>query len=184
MVAPFDTVTTAHTKIRLPNSEDAAFVTAIENDAELKRFVGGPSGKSEDCYRTSLGKPRELWCLIIESLESGVPIGRCGLMTPITSDECEVHIILEKNHSGHGLGTEVALKLCEIAEARFPNRSLTAKVHPENAASLAIISKLDFSADGTVTSDSYDHGWLRFRRPLAAKPSNLALQQAANRPYA
>jgi hypothetical protein len=33
MVAPFDSVTTAH--------GDAVFVTAIENDADLKRFVGG-----------------------------------------------------------------------------------------------------------------------------------------------
>ena len=172
MVAPFDTVTTAHTKIRLPTFEDAAFVTAIENDAELKRFVGRPSGKSEDCYRNSLGKPRDLWCLIVESLDSGVPIGRCGLMTPITSDECEVHIILAKNHSGRGIGTEIALKLREIAEARFPKRFLTAKVHAENAASLAIITKLGFSADGTITCDSYDNGWQRFRRPLATKPSN------------
>jgi RimJ/RimL family protein N-acetyltransferase len=182
MVAPFDTVTTAHAKIRLPTHEDAAFVTAIENDEELKRFVGGASGKSEDCYRTSLGKPRELWCLIIESLDSGLPIGRCGLMTPITSDDCEVHIILAKNHSGYGIGTEVALKLGEIAEARFPNRFLTAKVHPENAASLTIISKLGFSADGTITSDLYDHGWLRFRRPLATKPSNQAMERTSGSP--
>lgn len=172
MVAPFDSVTTAHTKIRLPTAGDATFVTAIENDADLKRFVGGPSGKSEECYRKSLGKPRDLWCLIVESLDSGVQIGRCGLMTPLTSDECEVHVILAKHYCGHGIGTEVALKLREIAEARFRNRFLTAKVHPENAPSLAIIAKLGFSADGTVISDSYDHGWLRFRRSLAAKLSN------------
>jgi RimJ/RimL family protein N-acetyltransferase len=85
-------------------------------------------------------------------------------MTPLTSDECEVHIILAKNYSGRGIGTEIALKLCEIAEARFPKRFLTAKVHPENIPSLVIIAKLGFCGDGTVTSDSYDHGWLRFRR--------------------
>ena len=181
MVAPFDSVTTAHTKIRLPTADDAAFVTAIENDADLKRFVGGPSGKSEECYQKSLGKPRDLWCLIVESLDSGFQIGRCGLMTPLTSDECEVHVILAKHHCGHGLGTEVALKLREIAEARFPNRFLTAKVHPENAPSLAIIAKLGFSADGTVISDSYDHGWLRFRRSLAAKPSNQSMQVTPGR---
>lgn len=175
MEAPFDCVTTDHTKIRLPTADDAAFITALENDVDLKRFVGGPSGKSEDCYRKSLGKPRQLWCLIVESLDSGAPIGRCGLMTPIISDECEVHIILAKNHSGRGIGTEVALKLCEIAEAHFPKRFLSAKVHPENVPSLVIIAKLGFCGDGTITSDSYDHGWLRFRRPLATNPSNHAM---------
>ena len=179
MVGPFDSVTTAHTKIRLPTADDAPFVTEIENDADLKRFVGGPSGKSEECYRKSLEKPRDLWCLIVESLDLGIQIGRCGLMTPVTSDECEVHVILAKDHCGRGIGTEVALKLCEVAEARFPKRFLTAKVHPENAASLAIIAKLGFSADGTVISDSYDHGWVRYRRPLAAKTSNPAVQRTA-----
>jgi RimJ/RimL family protein N-acetyltransferase len=169
MVTPFDCVTTAHTKIRLATAADAPFVAAIENDAELKRFVGGPSGKSEECYRKSLGSPRELWCLIVESLSSGVQIGRCGLMTPVTSDECEVHIILAKDHCGRGIGTEVALKLWQIAEGRFPKRFLTAKVHPENVPSLAIIAKLGLSADGVVISDSYDNGWLRFRRRLAAQ---------------
>jgi RimJ/RimL family protein N-acetyltransferase len=169
VVKPFDCVTTAHTKIRLPTPADAPFVAAIENDPDLKRFVGGPSGKSEECYRKSLSTPRELWCLIVESLASGVQIGRCGLMTPFTSNECEVHVIVAKDHSGRGIGTEVALRLLEIAEDRFSKRFLTAKVHPENAPSLAIIAKLGLSADGTVSSDSYDHGWLRFRRPLAVQ---------------
>jgi RimJ/RimL family protein N-acetyltransferase len=180
MVTTFDCVTTDHTKIRLPTGEDAAFIATLENDVELKRFLGGPSGKSEDRYRKSLEKPRQLSFLIIESLDSGLPIGRCGLMTPITSDECEVHIILAKNQSGRGIGSEVALKLCEIAEAHFPKRFVTAKVHPENVPSLVIIAKLGFCGNGRITSNSYDHGWLRFRRPLETKRSDGAQERTAD----
>jgi RimJ/RimL family protein N-acetyltransferase len=166
MVKPFASILTARTKIRLPTAADAPFVTAIENDSELKRLCGRPSGKSEECYRESLGKPRDLWCLIVESLDTRSPIGRCGLMTPIFSDECEVHVILTKDQWGRGLGTEIALALRDLAKEMFPQRCLTAKVHPKNAASLAIIGKLRLAQHGIIASDSYDNGWLQFRRSL------------------
>jgi len=87
-------------------------------------------------------------------------------MTPLVSDECEIHVILNKDQWGRGLGTEIAMALRDLAREMFPQRCLTAKVHPKNAASLAIIAKLRLAQHRTITSDSYDHGWLQFRGSL------------------
>jgi len=71
---------------------------------------------------------------------------------------CEL-VILTKDHWGRGVGTEVAMALKKLAADIFPSKVLTTKVHPDNAASLAIISRLGLAPDGTVSSDSYDKGW-------------------------
>jgi hypothetical protein len=51
--------------------DDAPFVTAIENDADLKQLLGGPSGKSEESYRKFLSASKDLRFLIVESLAIG-----------------------------------------------------------------------------------------------------------------
>jgi RimJ/RimL family protein N-acetyltransferase len=163
MVMPFECVFTASTRIRMPTPGDARFVTYIENDVDLKRLVGGVSGKSEEFYRNSLSAINDLRCLIVELLTTGLPIGRCGLITDSVSDECDIHVVLVKDHCGQGFGTEVAIALKELAAEMFPDKALTAKVHPDNAPSLAIISKLGLAQSGIVHSQSYDNGWLKFR---------------------
>jgi RimJ/RimL family protein N-acetyltransferase len=175
MVKPF---TTNNTRIRLATSDDAAFVTAIENDVDLKQLVGGPSGRSEESYRNVLSATGDLRFLILESLTTGLPIGLCGLLTGSLSDDCEVRVILSKEYWGRGLGTEIAKAMKELAADIFPSKVLTAKAHPDNTASLTIISKLGLAADDTLSSKSYE-GWLEFRAPFTNQPSKPG--NAANR---
>src|SRR5205807_154552 len=139
MIRPFADIVTTNLRIRIATSTDAAFITQIENDEDRKRFVGGVSGKSEEFYRKSLTAIRDLRCLIVESLATRVPIGRCGLLTDSISDDCDIHIVLAKDNCGRGLGTDIALELKRLAADAFPDKALTAKVHPDNAPSLAII---------------------------------------------
>jgi RimJ/RimL family protein N-acetyltransferase len=159
MAKTFAGVATANARIRASRAADAAFVTAIENDAELKRLVGGPSGKSEESYREFLNATSDLRFLIIESLTTGLPIGLCGLLTGLFSDDCEIRVILTKDYRGQGLGTEIASALKEVAAEVFPNKVLTAKVHPDNTASLTIARRLGLTDEGKITSGPYE-GWL------------------------
>jgi RimJ/RimL family protein N-acetyltransferase len=173
MVRPFADILTTNLRIRMATPADAAFITQLENDEDRKRLVGGVSGKSVEFYRKSLAAIRDLRCLIVESVDSGGPIGRCGLLTDSISDDCAIHIVLARDSCGRGVGTEIALELRRLASDAFPDKTLTAKVHPENAPSLAIISKLGLTTDGTISSESYDNGWLKYRaRSLASEPSN------------
>ena len=152
--------------ITLPPSHGKFFVAAIENDVELKRLLGGPSGKSEERYRKFLSGTKDLRFLVVESLTTSSPIGLCGLLTGLLSDESEVRVIVTKDYWEQGIGTEIAAALKGLSTDIFPGKVLTAKVHPNNAPSLAIIRRLGLAQKGTVSSDSYDNGWIKFSAPL------------------
>jgi hypothetical protein len=42
-----ETKATKRLYIRRPRVQDAVFIANIENDLDVKRLIGGPSGKSE-----------------------------------------------------------------------------------------------------------------------------------------
>lgn len=161
MVSAFEAMATPKTHIRVATPDDARFIAAIENDIELKRLVGGVSGKSEEDYRSFLGAPRDLRFLIVESSTTGIPIGVCGLLTGSFSEDCEIRVILMKDYWRQGLGTEIAGALKERAAEVYPGKHLTMKIHPENTGSLKIARALGMTEDGTIVHGSYD-GWIHF----------------------
>ena len=164
MVSAFEPVATRNARIRAATPADASFVAEIENDTELKRLIGGVSGKSEEDYRKFLEAPPDFRFLIVESLPTGLPIGVCGLLTGTLADDCEVRVILVKDYWGQGLGTEVVGALRALATAVCPGKRVTAKIHPTNTGSLAIARKVGLTEDGTIVGDSYD-GWIHFTSP-------------------
>src|SRR5437867_10485910 len=108
MVRAFQGKSTPNARIRVAIPADAGYIATIEKDVELKRFVGGVSGKSEDDYRRFLETASDLRFLIVESSTAGLPIGICGLLTGSFSKDCEIRVILTKDYWGQGLGTEIA----------------------------------------------------------------------------
>ena len=167
MVSAFETVVTPNTRIRIAAATDAAFIAAIENDAELKRFIGGVSGKSEECYRTALHTASNLRFLVVESL-SGIPIGLCGLLIGRFSTGCEIRVILQKDYWGRGLGTEIATALKTVAPKAYPGKQVKAKVHPDNIASRTIAPKIGLAETDTICGGRY-HGWIEFCTPSDAR---------------
>jgi hypothetical protein len=97
MVSAFETIVTENARIRIATPSDAPLIAAIENDAELKRFIGGISGRSESSYCTVLKTVSDLRFLVVES-PTGLPIGLCGLLTGHLSADCEVRVILQKDY--------------------------------------------------------------------------------------
>ena len=160
MVSAFEAVETPNARIRVATPADASFIATLENDAELKHLVGGPTGRSEQEYRTFLAAPNAPTFLIVESM-SGVPMGLCGLLTGTFCDDCEVRVILMKDYWGHGLGTELVIALTAIATARYPGKRITAKIHPKNTRSIAVAARVGLVEDGTIVSGPYD-GWVQF----------------------
>jgi RimJ/RimL family protein N-acetyltransferase len=155
---------TDRTRIRKPVSDDARFLAEIENNPEVKKFIWGPSGKSEAQYRKKIAEMQDdcEW-LIIDSLASNKPIGRCGLI--VDGDKSEIHIILAKHYWKQNLGTEVALALAQLSAEKFPDKTLFAKVHPDNFAAISIIKKLGMIRRGTISEPGrYDDGFLKFGR--------------------
>ena len=161
MVSAFQSVRTSRTLIRMATPADAGFISAIENDPELKRLVGKPSGRSEAEYRAFVENSPDLRLLIIESLATHARIGLCGLLTGELSADCEVRVILLKEYWDDGIGAEVLTRLKALAANEYPHKNLTAKIHPENTASLALARRLGLVERGKVTRGKYV-GWIQF----------------------
>lgn len=154
---------TQRIRIRTPVLDDAGFFADIENDADVKKFVGGPSRQFEARYRESIAAMQDdCRCLTIDSIADNKPIGRCGII--IDGAKSEIHLILAKRYWQQNLGSEVAFALVELSSERFPDKILSAKVHPENVASLSILKKLEMAPTGTVDSVGYDNGFLTFEK--------------------
>jgi RimJ/RimL family protein N-acetyltransferase len=98
------------------------------------------------------------------------PVGRCGII--VSDDEAEIHLILAKDYWKQKLGTEVASALTELAAEKFPGKTLLAKVHQGNNASLAILQGLGMVPLGRISSSGYDNDFVRFERPRLAASLN------------
>jgi hypothetical protein len=60
--------------------EDAPYYSSLENDPEVKQFLGGPSGRDVQFYRSRIveGDPGLAMTLAVTSKTSGEFLGRCG----------------------------------------------------------------------------------------------------------
>ena len=170
MVSAFEPVRKPNAVIRIATPADARFVAAIENDLELKRLIGGVSGRSEEDYRRFLATQRDFRLIIVESAPAAIPIAICGLLTGPLAEHCEVRVILKKDYWGHGIGTDVVTALSELAAEKYPGRMLTAKIHPENIGSLAVARKVGFVEAGVIASGPYD-GWIEFTSSTVTPPT-------------
>ena len=158
-----ETKATNRLYIRRPLLQDAVFIANIENDLDVKRLIGGPSGKSEAQYLNSISRiVQDYRCLTIELKQNGQPIGRCGI---IANDlESEIHIVLARPYWGQGYGLEVAMALIELSLKEFPDKKIVAKVHPDNARSIKILKRIGMIQTGIISSVRYDNGFLRFEK--------------------
>jgi RimJ/RimL family protein N-acetyltransferase len=75
-------------------------------------------------------------------------------------------VILTKDYWGHGLGTEIAGALRELAAELHPGKRVTAKIHPKNTGSLVVARRLGLTEDGTTLSHPYE-SWIHFSSPSA-----------------
>ena len=142
------------------------FSQRSKNDIEVKKFVGGPSKKTETHYRKWIAQMSDdSRCLTVDSLTDQESIGRCGII--LDTITAEIHLILARKYWGQGLGTRIAQELVRLSSAKFPDKTLTAKAHPSNEASLSILKKLGMVQVGTVQSGGYDNGFVRFEKSAA-----------------
>ena len=150
--------------LRTPIPDDAEFYAALENNPRVKRFVGGPSGRTADHYRQNitLGQQRDnLSTLTVMHRDSGAIIGRAGILE-LDNHEIEVHCVLAEEYWGQSFGLEIVTSLIDLCKQLFPRKQIAGKVHPDNTASIRIIERLSFREVGLIQSDGFDNGFRKF----------------------
>ncbi|WHA43406.1 GNAT family N-acetyltransferase [Agrobacterium larrymoorei] len=172
-------IETPRLRLRAHHVDDFADYVALWADPEVVRYIGGVPSTREQTWARLL-RAAGLWhhlgfgFLAIEEKESGAFIGEAGFhevrrnMTPSIEGSLETGWLLSPASHGKGYANEALTALIEWAGLHFPQMDMTAIIHPDNAPSLKLASKLGF----VETARTNYHGEvIIFSRENAAKAS-------------
>jgi RimJ/RimL family protein N-acetyltransferase len=121
------------------------------SDPEIFRFYTyGPYRSLEETanriceYRLQFEKHGFGKCIVVDKA-TGIPIGDAGLM--LDEDHAEVHVgyKIARSHWGRGLATEAAREWVKHGFDNLGLARIAAFIHPQNAASIRVVEKLQFS---------------------------------------
>ena len=143
----------------LPSDLDSLF--ALYRDPEIRRYF--PEGTltyeetKEELEWFLNGHPAHpelgLWATIHK--ETGVFIGRCGLLpwTIEQRSEVEVAYLLAKEYWGQGLGTEAAQAIVHYAFEQLNLSRLICMIYPENQASVKVARNIGMTLEKEMEDD-------------------------------
>jgi len=143
----------------LPSDLDSLF--ALYRDPEIRRYF--PEGTltyeetKEELEWFLNGHPAHpelgLWATIHK--ETGVFIGRCGLLpwTIEQRSEVEVAYLLAKEYWRQGLGTEAARAIVHYAFEQLKLSRLICMIYPENQASVKVARNIGMTLEKEMEDD-------------------------------
>jgi [ribosomal protein S5]-alanine N-acetyltransferase len=156
--------------VRRLEEHDLEGLYALETDADVKRYVGGPVLRPRDewvnCMRDRLGA--ENCTLAVELRKDGSFVGRASLAKTFLRTwqsvdiEWEMRILIARKFWSRGFGREVAGILIRAGFALAEVTSIVAVVDPENAASRNLMDNLGFqyvdqkSSPGALGRQTHD----------------------------
>ena len=145
---------TARLRLRELTHADAAFIRELVNDPAWLRFIGDRKVRSDDDARGYIDKIRDghyakygfgLWA--VEALETGEPVGMCGLIRRDTLDHPDLGFAFLERHRGLGYAREAAEAVVALARERFGFTQLLAITNTDNVASQKVLERVGFHFD-------------------------------------
>ena len=129
--------------------DDAAFVLELLNDRDFIRFIGDRGVRTLEHSRDYIEQgPSRSYAdlgigLLRMSLQSGAPVGLCGLLQRNFLPDPDLGFALLPAFRGTGLCHEAARAVIDDPRAAQFDR-ISAIVQPDNGASIALLGKLGF----------------------------------------
>ena len=148
-------------------ADHSSFI-ALERDAEVRRYVNGPSTKTDDEFLDGLRnyEPMKSLLVMADATTDAFP-GRCGLLPVRGTNETELFLLLTKSNQRKGIG-QAALQFL-ISLARCEGKEPIGIVHPDNLASRALMEKVGMVHVGAVPAAGYQNGHLRYVPGVSGK---------------
>lgn len=152
-------ISTARLRLRRFTYEDAPFLVVLLNDAAFLQYIGDRGVRTEADARQYLdfgplasyaANNFGLWCM--ERLDTGAPIGTCGLLKRPTLDDVDVGYALVPEARGAGYAREAVAGVLQYARETLMLSKVVAIVAPGNVASIRVVESLGYRADAMVTS--------------------------------
>jgi len=124
-------------------------LTEVHADPDVARYIGGATLDAEGTA-AQVTRFQAVWrehgfgqSALIDRT-SGALLGRAGLHPWPQWDEVELGYVLARHAQGRGLAIEAARAWLDVAFDELGLRRLTAVVHPDNAPSRALATRLGF----------------------------------------
>jgi RimJ/RimL family protein N-acetyltransferase len=145
------TITTARLTLRAPALSDWPAYAALLASPR-SRFLGGPYGQMDAWGWFCADRAQWDWfghgALWLDVTETGETVGQVNIINPPAWPQAELGFMLLDGFEGHGYATEAAQAMRDWYYADHPLPvQLVSYVHPDNAASAAIMAKLGATPD-------------------------------------
>jgi RimJ/RimL family protein N-acetyltransferase len=150
--------------VRHLQAGDYAAYIALERDSAVKKFVSGPTSKSDAELLGDLSRYEPTTeVMAIAQTTSNAFIGRCGLLPTNNVFEVEIYCLLAQAHWRKGICGIVVPFLANLVSTQ--GKVAVGIVDPQNQGSLALLKKLGWIFVGTVRDSGKQHGHMRFVEP-------------------
>ena len=156
-IAPTIVLQTERLRIRHMTTSDAAFMLEMLNDEAWLRCIGDRGVRTLiDARRYILDGPVEMvgrlgfGFHVVESKESGCPIGVAGLARRDFLDDDDIGYAFLPAYRGQGYAFEAAGAVLAHAEQDLGLKRIVATVRAGNAASIALLHKLGLRFERTI----------------------------------
>lgn len=169
-MAKNDFIATARLKLRPLKAADADFILELVNEPAWLRYIGDRNIRDRLAAEAYIEKCRAMHrehgvgSLAVEIVATGEVAGICGLLQREAATELDLGFALLGRFRGQGIAHEAALALLHHGHVTLGRERLLALVHPENAASIALLTKLGFryesarpNAHGTAETHVFVH---------------------------
>jgi ribosomal-protein-alanine N-acetyltransferase len=107
-------------------------------------------------YRRSGFQPPWVAYLVVDQ---GRCVGTCAFKGAPRKNRVEIAYFTFPEYEGHGLATQMADALVDIARAQIPGITVTAQTLPEENASTHILARLGFKRIGTAEDEEVGLVW-------------------------
>jgi RimJ/RimL family protein N-acetyltransferase len=159
--------------LRAAKADDAAFVTGMNNDPEVCRFLGGMKTPEESLLKIveAIDHQRQhgfsRWSVTLK--DTGAIIGRCGLMRKHISGVTEIELgyAFAREHWGRGYATEAARAALDYSFGVLRHRRVVAIIYPKNHASIGVAGKIGMAFERDIVWEGLPAGL------YAAGPANI-----------
>ncbi|MBA3927331.1 GNAT family N-acetyltransferase [Listeria rustica] len=146
---------TARTQNRMMRRDDAAQMLHVWSDPDVTRFMNIENFSTIDQAReiilAILQEKTANRYIIMDKMNSEL-IGSFGINElDLNTLNAEIGYELKKSYWGSGIMSEVLQTFMHITQSTTGILTFTAKVDPENRASIKLLEKLGFDYDKTVT---------------------------------
>jgi RimJ/RimL family protein N-acetyltransferase len=151
-------IETERLTLRRCTLEDSAFIVELLNTEGWLRYIGDRNVKTlSDAEEYIRAGPLHSYqvhgfglCLVVEKA-SGHPIGICGLLKRDYLEHPDIGFALLPQYAGKGYASEIAHATVQWGFQTFHFEQICAIVLPDNRASLAVLERLGFRHERTVT---------------------------------